>query len=312
MAGMDEFLRALPKAELHVHLEGSVEPETLVEIDGSLTLDEVRERYVYGDFRGFLDSYKWVSSRLRTARDYALITRRLIERLRREGVVHVEINVSAGVILWKNQRLEEMFEAAAGEASRAEIPVLFIFDAVRQFGLEAAWAVVRHAVKYRDQGVVAFGIGGDEKLGPAAAFRAIFDYAKSEGLRVVPHAGETGGAAAVREAIECGADRIGHGIAAAADPALMRLLRERDIPLEVCVSSNVRTGVVGSIEDHPLRKLWDAGVPIVLNSDDPPMFQTTLLGEYRIAAERFGFDRDMLRQAAANSLRYSFRPARAD
>ena len=312
MAGMDEFLRALPKAELHVHLEGSVEPETLIEIDGSLTLDEVRERYVYGDFRGFLDSYKWVSSRLRTARDYALITRRLIERLRREGVVHVEINVSAGVILWKNQRLEEMFEAAAGEASRAEIPVLFIFDAVRQFGLEAAWVVVRHAVKYRDQGVVAFGIGGDEKLGPAAAFRAIFDYAKSEGLRVVPHAGETGGAAAVREAIECGADRIGHGIAAAADPALMRLLRERDIPLEVCVSSNVRTGVVGSIEDHPLRKLWDAGVPIVLNSDDPPMFQTTLLGEYRIAAERFGFDRDMLRQAAANSLRYSFRPARAD
>lgn len=309
MAGMDEFLRALPKAELHVHLEGSVEPETLVEIDGTLTLDEVRERYVYRDFRGFLDSYKWVSSRLRTGRDYALITRRLIERLRGEGVVHAEVNISAGVILWKNQRLEEMFEAAAGEASRAEIPVLFIFDAVRQFGLEAAWAVARQAVRYRGQGVVAFGIGGDEKLGPAAAFREIFDYVKSEGLRIVPHAGETGGTAAVREAIECGADRIGHGIAAAADPALMRLLRERDIPLEVCVSSNLRTGVVQSIEDHPLRKLWDAGVPIVLNSDDPPMFQTTLLGEYRIAAESFGFDRDMLRQAAENSLRYSFRMA---
>ena len=309
---MDEFIRALPKAELHVHLEGSAEPETLVEIDSSLTLDEVRERYVYSDFRGFLDSYKWVSSRLRTARDYALITRRLIERLRREGVVHVEINVSAGVILWKNQRLEELFEAAAGEASRAEIPVLFIFDAVRQFGLEAAWAVARHAVRYRDQGVVAFGIGGDEKLAPAAAFLEIFDYARSEGLRIVPHAGETGGAASVWEAVECGADRIGHGIAAAADPALMRLLRERDIPLEICVSSNLRTGVVESIEHHPLRRLWDAGVPIVLNSDDPPMFQTTLLGEYRIAAESFGFDRDMLRQAAANSLRYSFRPTQTD
>lgn len=312
MAGMDDFLRALPKAELHVHLEGSVEPETLLEINSSLSLDEIRNRYVYSDFRGFLDSYKWVSGHLRSARDYALITRRLIERLRREGVVHVEINISAGVILWKNQRFEEMFEAAAGEAARAEIPVLFIFDAVRQFGLEAAWAVAKQAVRFRHQGVVAFGIGGDEKLAPAPLFREIFDYAKSEGLRIVPHAGETGGAASVREAIECGADRIGHGIAAASDPALMETLRERDIPLEVCVSSNLRTGVVQSIEDHPLRKLWDARVPIVLNSDDPPMFQTTLLGEYRIAAERFGFDRDMLRQAAANSLRYRFRSTPAD
>jgi adenosine deaminase/aminodeoxyfutalosine deaminase len=308
MADMDEFIRALPKAELHVHLEGSIEPSTLIELDPSLSRETILARYAYTNFLGFLGSYKWVTGYLRTPRDYALITRRLLERLRREGVVHAEINISAGVMLWKSQNLEEMFDAVVAEAARHPVSTLFIFDAVRQFGVEAAFAVARHAVGCMDRGVAAFGIGGDELAAPASDFRQVFDYAKSHGLRLTPHAGETGGPGSVRDAIECGADRIGHGIAAAADPDLMQLLAERGIPLEVCISSNLHTGVVASLDHHPLRTLWDAGVPIVLNSDDPPMFHTTLLAEYLLAARHFGFDHDMLRRAADNSLRYSFRP----
>jgi aminodeoxyfutalosine deaminase len=307
MSEMDDLLRALPKAELHVHLEGSVEPETLVELDGSLTVDGVRKRYVYSDFRGFLDTYKWVNGYLRTPADYALITRRLLERLAREGVVHAEINISAGVILWKRQDVDAMFEAVAEEAARHPVSTLFIFDAVRQFGVEAAWAVARHAAKWAGHGVAAFGIGGDELAIPLSAFQEVFDFARSHGLRLVPHAGETGGPEEVREAVNCGAHRIGHGIAAAQDPAVMNLLRERDIPLEVCISSNLCTGVVEALGQHPVRRLWDAGVPIVLNSDDPPMFHTTLLDEYRIAAKHFGFTPNELSRLAEDSLRYSFR-----
>lgn len=308
MAEMDDFIRALPKAELHVHLEGSVEPGTLIELNPSLSRDDILARYAYTDFRGFLDSYKWVTGHLRTPGDYALITRRLLERLHREGVVHAEINISAGVVLWRNQDLDAIFDAAAVEAARHPVSTLFIFDAVRQFGVEAAWAVARRAVALKDRGVAAFGIGGDELAIPLPSFLPVLDYVRAHGLRLTPHAGETGPAASVREAIECGASRIGHGIAAAADPDLMRLLIERDIPLEVCVSSNLCTAVTQSLNLHPLRTLWDAGVPIVLNSDDPPMFHTTLLDEYLLAARHFGFDREMLRRAAANSLRYSFRP----
>jgi len=306
MAEMDDFIRALPKAELHVHLEGSVEPSTLIELAPSLSLDEILARYAYADFRGFLDSYKWVTSFLRTPGHYALITRRMLDRLHREGVIHAEINISAGVVLWRNQDLDAIFDAVAVEAARHPVTTLFIFDAVRQFGVEAAWAVARRAVAFKDRGVAAFGIGGDELALPIAAFLPVLDYVRAHGLRLTPHAGETGPAASVREAIECGAARIGHGIAAAADPGLMRLLIERRIPLEICLSSNLRTGVVASLDRHPLRTLWDAGVPIVLNSDDPPMFHTTLLAEYALAARHFGFDREMLRQAAANSLCYSF------
>jgi aminodeoxyfutalosine deaminase len=303
---MDDFLRSLPKAELHVHLEGSIEVATLLELAPALSREEAEARYQYDDFLGFLDSYKWVNHFLQTPRDYALVARRLFERLHREGVVHAEVNLSAGVILWRNQSVEAMFEAVAEEAARAPFPVLFLFDAVRQFGLEAAWAVARAAVALRDRGVVGYGIGGDEARGPATLFREVFSYARGNGLHLVPHAGEYTSARSIWEALEVGAERIGHGIRAIEDPALLRHLRERGIPLEICISSNVRTGAVASLEAHPVRQLWEAGVPIVLNSDDPPMFQTTLLGEYRLAAEKFGFREDELRTLAANSLRYRF------
>jgi adenosine deaminase len=165
--------------------------------------------------------------------------------------------------------------------------------------------VARLAVKHRDAGVVAFGIGGDELRGPAEGFYGVFDYARQNGLAVIPHAGETAGPESVWAAIKGGAKRIGHGIRAAEDAELVAYLREYDVPLEICITSNVCTGAVSSLESHPVRRLFDAGVPITLNTDDPGMFGTTLSDEYALAARQFGFSEKELAGIAGNSFRYA-------
>jgi adenosine deaminase/aminodeoxyfutalosine deaminase len=297
----------MAKGELHVHLEGSLEVETLLEIDPSLTPAEIREHTAYHDFAGFLRAFVWENKLLRTPEHYGLATRRLIEKLAAQNVVYAEITLSAGVVIWKQQDLEAVYQAIWHESQRAPFPVFWILDAVRQFGPEAARPVVEFAAEKVDRGVVAFGIGGDEARGPASWFKEVFAQAKASGLRLVCHAGETCGPESVWMAIEIGAERIGHGIAAIHDEKLMAFLKERDIPLEICITSNVRTGVISSIQDHPARRIFDAGVPVVLNTDDPALFETTLCGEYQLAAQQFGFSEEELAGLAANSLRYGFR-----
>jgi aminodeoxyfutalosine deaminase len=304
---MQDFVRQLPKAELHLHLEGSVEPETLHELDPATPIEELCGLYEYEDFDAFLRTFGAIGNRLRGPADYALITRRLLERLAAQNVRYAEIIIAAGVVLWKGHEFAPIFDAIVEAAAGAEVEVRWIFDAVRQFGVEPARQVAEWAAERQDRGVVAIGIGGSEARGPADWFGETFAWAKSEGLRLVAHAGEGTSAASIRAALAIGAERIGHGISAIEDEPLMRELRERNVPLEVCVTSNLVTGVVKSLAEHPLRRLFDAGVPITINTDDPAMFRCTLVGEYELAARAFGFTETELSAVAENGFRYALR-----
>lgn len=294
------------RAELHVHLEGSVEPQTLLELDAALTREEIAAATSYSDFAGFLQSFLWVTKSLRKPEDYARVARRLFERLESEGVTYVEVTLSVGVVLWKQQPFAPVYDALAREAARSRITVRWILDAIRQFGAETAKPVFDLAAERVGEGVVAVGIGGDEERGPARWFADLYREARDKGLRLTCHAGETTGPESIWEALAIGAERIGHGIRAIEDPALLARLIERDAPLEICITSNVRTGAVGSLAEHPVKRLWDAGVPIVLNTDDPALFGCTLAGEYDLAARAFGFTAEQLAELARNSFRYAF------
>ncbi len=295
------ILHSLPKAELHLHLEGSIEPATLIELGATGTSAP------YNDFAGFIEAFKWVTGHLRSPEDYALITRRLLESLERQNVRYAEITLSAGVVLWRKQNFGAVYEAVRRAANESSVTVYWILDAVRHFGPDHAMEVAQLAAERVDEGVVAFGIGGDEARGPAEWFREVFTFARSRGLRLTAHAGETCGPESVWKALEIGAERIGHGISSARDPALLRHLRECGVPLEICLSSNLATGVVTSLADHPLRRIYDAGVPVVLNSDDPAMFGCTLTGEYELARKHFGFSDREIEDLAQNSFHHAFR-----
>jgi len=318
---LPESVASLPKAELHLHLEGSIQPGTVCALTArhgvTVTGDEVRRRYAYQNFSEFLETFKWVTSLLRDPRDYALITHDLAEQLLSQRVMYAEVTISIGVMLLRKQRLETNFEAILAAAEPFEsrgLRMNWIFDGVRQFGAEAASRVVEAAKQCASKSIVAFGIGGDELSVPTKELRPVYEQAAALGLHRIIHAGEIGGPEKIREAVELlGAERIGHGIAAINDPALMGLLADRRIPLEICPQSNIRTGalalqlrrVVARIEDHPLLALFRHGIPIVLSTDDPAMFHTTLLNEYE-HAHQLGMTENELLRLAQMSFDFAF------
>jgi adenosine deaminase/aminodeoxyfutalosine deaminase len=312
------LIQALPKAELHLHLEGTVEPQTLVELSQRhdavpLTLQQAQKLYEYADFHGFLMAFKEVTQRLLTADDFELTTYRLMERLHRQNVLHAEVYISVGVVHWRKHDFEPLFEGIERGRERGArdfgISVLWIFDAVRHFGTEPAQRVFELAVRYKERNVIGVGIGGDERRGPAEQFRALYGYAANNGLRRTVHAGESTGPESIWDALNIGAERIGHGLSAVQDPDLMEVLVQRQVPIEVCMTSNVRTSCLPALQDHPIRRMFDEGLLVTINSDDPAMFHTSLIREYEIAQDAFGFTDEHLRELARNSFEASFLPA---
>jgi len=311
------FIVSLPKAELHLHLEGSIDPPTLLELKKRHgkkgTLAEVEHLYRYKDFTGFLMAFKAVTEELQTAHDYELITYRLMEKLKADNVLHAEVYVSVGVCLWRKQDFDAIFAGLERGRERGEhefgISLLWIFDAVRQFGPEKAQPVAEVAARHRGASVVGFGIGGDERQAAPELFRDVYAYAAEKGLRLTAHAGETAGPGSVWGALNLPAERIGHGFTASQDSELVEALSTRQIPLEICITSNLRTGVCSTIAEHPVRNYFDQGVMVTLNTDDPAMFATSLSREYQLAQDAFGFTDEHLRELARNSFEASFLPA---
>jgi adenosine deaminase/aminodeoxyfutalosine deaminase len=326
-----DFIRSLPKAELHLHLEGSVDPETLSELSRRhntplptsnarykniedsgrvLSVEEARALYQYQDFTGFLLAFKAVTERLRTAEDYELITYRLMQKLAAERVLHAEVFVSVGVIFWREQPFDPLFEGMERGRERGErdfgLSLRWIFDAVRQFGPEQARKVAEKAIECRERNVVGFGIGGDERRAAPELFREVYRLAREHGLRLSCHAGESAGPESIRGALAIGSERLGHALRLIEDEGLLREIVERQVPLEICLSSNLRTGCCASLGAHPARRYYDLGACVVLNTDDPEMFLTSLSREYEIAQDNLAFSDEELRQLARNSFRASF------
>jgi adenosine deaminase/aminodeoxyfutalosine deaminase len=323
MQSISAFIRRLPKAELHLHLEGTILPATLVELSKRhdarpITLREAKTLYRFDDFSSFIECFKAVTRRLIDPEDYELVAWRMLEHLKKQGVVHAEVYISVGVIyMWRNfdpRAFEPIFEALERARKRGErelgLSLYWIFDAVRHFTVEEAERVFLKAAEMRPHypSIIGIGLGGDERRTGSEAFHALYTQAARAGLRLTNHAGETTGPEAIREALAIGSERIGHAVSAIQDAALMEELKTRRIPLELNPTSNVRTGVCGSFADHPLRRYFDAGLLVTLNSDDPAFFGSDVANEYLLAHTVQGFSREELRTLAANSMRASFLP----
>ncbi len=324
MTSIQSFIRRLPKAELHLHLEGTILPATLVELSARndqfpLSLHEAELLYRFSDFTEFLDGFKAVTRRLKGPEDYELIAWRMMERLHAQGIVHAEVFISVGVIyMWRNfdpRAFEPIFaslERARERAARElNLSIYWIFDAVRHFSVEEAERVFLKAAEMRPYypSIAGIGLGGDERHTGSAAFQALFAEAARAGLRLTNHAGETTGPEAIWEALAIGSERIGHALSAIQDENLLQELKVRSTTgLELNPTSNVRTGVCPSFAAHPLRQYFDRGLLVTLNSDDPAFFGSDLANEFLLAHTEQGFTREELRHLAANSIRASFLP----
>jgi adenosine deaminase/aminodeoxyfutalosine deaminase len=316
---LDAFIAGLPKAELHVHHVGSASPRAVAELaaryEGSTPVpadpDLLAEYFTFTDFAHFITVYLTVVDLIRDATDVSMLTYDVARSLAGQQVRYAELTLTPYTSIMRGIPAEEFCDAVedARRQARAELGVTlaWCFDIPGEDGVPAADLTLDLATRLRPDGLVSFGLGGPEEGVPRHQFAPHFQRARATGLHSVPHAGESTGPESVWAALtQLGAERIGHGIAAAQDPRLLQHLRDHGITLEVCPTSNVCTRSVPSLAEHPLPALVAAGVPVTINSDDPPMFSTTLNHEYAIAADLLGLGPDGVADLARAAVRASF------
>lgn len=322
---ISEFVRGLPKAELHVHHVGSASPRIVSELaarhPGTVPsdLDELRSFYEFRDFAHFIEVYLAVVALIRAPEDIRYLTYEVAREMATEQHLryaeltctpYTSVRPHEDGVGMPIEAYSEAIEDARVAAERDFGLVLrWIYDIPGESGIPAADATLGFALDHATDGLVGFGLGGPEIGVPRPQFAPHFDAARAAGLRSVPHAGETTGPETVWDALRLlGAERIGHGTSSAQDPALLAHLAETGVPLEVCPSSNLATRAVASLDEHPLRAFRDAGVTVTINSDDPPMFGTTLNREYELAADLLGLDEAGVADLARTAVRVSFAP----
>lgn len=315
------FLARMPKAELHIHLEGSVRPATLLALAkrNGIALpfaDEagLREFYRFRDFAHFLAVYDLICDAIHTPDDLTLMTYELGAAAAEQRTRYMEVTFTTCGRLRRGLSLDDQLAGIRAGARRAEdefgVRMQFIPDIVAENTVEEAWTLARWAVARQGEGVCALGLAGKETGRDAASLAPVFTYARDAGLPRTLHAGEMAGPESMWDALTTlHADRIGHGVRVVEDPKLLELLYAMQVPLEVCPTSNVRLGLYPDIAAHPIGTLWRSGLFLTVNTDDPPMFDITLTDEYRALAAAHGFAADDLKELALNAVRAAFLPA---
>ena len=321
MDDIESFIRAMPKVELHVHLEGSVRPETFLNLAKrhhvplpADTIEGLREWYVFRDFGHFIEIYMAISSCLRTPEDIEMLTKEFLVGQAEQNILYSEVtftpyNQLLNCRLGMHEQLDAVNRARAWGEKELGVRIGMIVDIPRERSTEAAMQIADFVVERYGDGVIAMGLGGPEVGNPASKYLEAFGKIHAAGVPCVVHAGETDGPQSVWDAIKTARPRrIGHGVRSIEDPGLMAYLKEKQIPLEVCPTSNVCLRVYPSIGDHCLPKLIEYGLNVTLNSDDPPLFNTTLTNEYSTCSRQFAWDRQRITNLVLNALNVSLLP----
>jgi adenosine deaminase len=321
MTGIEDFVAGLPKAELHVHHVGSASPRIVAELaarhEGATPVppdpERLAEYFTFTDFAHFITVYLSVVDLIRDPADVWTLTYEVARELAGQQVRYAELTLTPYSSIERGIAAEAFCEAvedARASAARDHgVRLVWSFDIPGEAGVPAADVTLDVATRIRPDGLISFGLGGPEIGVPRGQFARHFAAARAAGLHRVPHAGESTGPATIWSALtDLGAERIGHGIAAAQDPQLLEHLAAHGIPLEICPTSNVRTGCVPSLDEHPLPHIAAAGVPFTINTDDPPMFATTLNTEYAVAARLLGLEEQGLADLSRAAVRQSFLP----
>lgn len=320
------LIQQMPKVELHVHLEGATRPETLLMLARkhrvtlpANSVEGIREWYTFTDFDHFIEIYVLICACIRTPEDIELLAREFLMDQARQNIIYTEVTYTAyshydaeGRRLPYDDQLTALERARAWAERELGVTMRYIIDIPRGIPAEDGFEVARWVAGARDHGVVALGLGGPEVGNPPGLYAEAFAFAHAKGVPCVLHAGETVGPKSIWDALEIGhSRRIGHGVRCLEDPALVARLREAQIPLEVCPSSNVCLKVAPDFARHPLPRLLAEGLYITLNSDDPPMFNTTLTDEYLRAAKAFGLSREQVEALVLNGVRATLLPGAA-
>ena len=325
---LERYIEAVPKAELHVHLEGSIQPATLLKLAQqnnvelpAQTVEDLQNWFTFRDFDHFIEIYFEISRCLKTSDDYELIAYEFGAQMARQNIRYAEVTFSPSTHQFSlGIPFDVFFSGMTKGRLRAQkdfgVEIRWVFDIVRDIpelllNHRRAEYTLAVAEEGMHDGVVALGLGGGEVGNPPERYAEWFEKALERGLHSVPHAGETVGPESVWDAIRAlHAERLGHGVRSIEDSELIDYLSERRIPLEICPTSNIRLGVYPDLAAHPLHRLYDAGVPVTINSDDPPLFNTTLTAEVKLLLAPFNFDINSINQILLNGVRFSFLPVK--
>ena len=315
---IEQFVTEIPKVELHLHLEGAIPVETLFSLiqrqerEPSIqTLDDLRKKLTYTDFAHFIEVWTWKNTFIKEEKDFEEIAYQVLGDLSQQNVKYVEAFYSPGDYWRQGLSVPGITECLIKGKERAYrdfgIQSELIIDLIRDHGPERSMQYLEEVTDYLGQGVIGIGLGGSEKSFPADSYASVYQEARKRGFRLTAHAGEVAGANSIWAVVEkLGVERIGHGVRAYEDPELVSLLKKRQIPLEICVISNVKTGVCKSVEAHPIKQYFQKGLMVTVNSDDPTMFNASISQEYLALVQKLGFTVNDLKRLSMNGIDASF------